>query len=124
MDQILLTVITVYGAPYVVNYIANTATTMALTKTKKVVTKKVSDVLYKKNDEIDIEYEYITVDSSGNIVNEPILYVTSKKEKLIEQSWNDITQLSTISIAQSTTGLNRPLSAHSAHSSQSSLHVI
>lgn len=110
-----------YGVPYITRYVADKATTKIIGATTKAVKKKVSTTFYKSKD-IDIEYEIINVDNSGNIVNEPILYVTSKNHKMIDQSWNDITALSTMSIAQSTTlstGINRPSSANSVNSNNS-----
>lgn len=128
MSQIILTIATVYGAPYLANYIINKATTIALNKTTTVVKKKVSDIIYKDpNNDISVEYEYINIDNDNNIIQEPIVFVTSKKHKTIDQSWNDISSMasSTYSLTNSMQIYRPPSATNSAlHTTNTNTNII
>jgi len=96
MSQVVLTSIAVgyginYGIPYVMRYATEKVASVILNKTTNAVKKRVNEVLYKSKD-IEVEYEMINIDSEGNIIHEPVMYVTSKKLSLIDQSWSDISQ--------------------------------
>ncbi len=98
MSQFVLTSLAVgyginYGVPYVMRYATDKVASVILNKTTNAVKKKVNNVLYKSK-EIEVEYEMINIDNEGNIIYEPIMYVTSKKNSLIDQSWSDISNIS------------------------------
>jgi hypothetical protein len=91
MSQIILPIVIGYGAPYVVRFVADKVTTAVLKKTTKIVKKKINNTIFYNNDPLDLEYEYISVDDRGNVVIEPVMYVTSRDTvKGIDQSWADI----------------------------------
>jgi hypothetical protein len=93
MSQIIFTTLIVgYAGPYLVKYTAEKIAEKIFYKTTKAVKKKVTDVIYKNKDPIIIEYECINLDVSGNIIYEPITYVTSERLQLIDQSWADISR--------------------------------
>lgn len=96
MSQFVLTSLAVgyginYGVPYLMRYATEKVASVILNKTTTAVKNKVNNVLYKSK-ELEVEYEMINVDSEGNVIHEPIMYVTSKKNSLIDQSWSDISQ--------------------------------
>lgn len=92
--QLITYAIIGYGAPYLFNYTKDKIANTILNKTTTVVKKKVTDVIYRNNKPIETEYEYINIDNNGNIISEPIMFVTSNKNSLIDQSWNDISMIS------------------------------
>lgn len=88
MNQIVLSVVVGYAGPYVYRYCADKLTDIALNKTKNVVKKKVS--AYMNNKPLEVEYELLDIGMDGMIINEPIIYVTSKGKDIIDQSWANL----------------------------------
>jgi hypothetical protein len=88
-SQLLITLAIGYGSQYFVRYATDKMTSVVIGSATKAVKKKAMDVIY-KDKPVDIDYEYINVDSSGEPILEPMCIVTSAKQQLIDQSWHDI----------------------------------
>jgi len=99
MEQLIPILIVGYGGPYVVRYVMDKMTTYAFDSAKNKV-KKEFKRRYSKG-EIESEYELISFDNEGVLINDPKVYVTSmSRRKGIQESWDDLRSASAVDIIE------------------------
>ncbi len=94
MNQIIASLVFTYGASYILQRTVEYAAGALVTKTGEYVGEKVSSsaksawnyVVPQKDKPLDIEYEYIDLDS------DIVKYVRSRRKESIDENWDEMSQ--------------------------------